>query len=266
MREQRPFEEAELARAGRAVLLDDVGAGDVGRHQVGRELDAAERQVQRAGQRADQQRLGQTRHAFQQAVAAAEQGDQQFLDHVVLADDHLRKLVEDLLAGVAQLANGRRIGDGGLHDISRPLGASGMGHSLRGCESVGGVAGRCVERAIVRNRYDIWCILRVKVFNLGKRCGPAHAILAPHPHSPPVYATGQGVRIARRIVLSRFVARSYYFFVARCARAPAPASAAAPGRSCGALHFLGPQLDLVRGDAAARPTTVGTVRATSRMP
>ena len=108
LREQRAFEEAELAAAGRAVLLDDFGAGDVGRHQVGRELDAAERQVQRAGQRADHQRLGQARHAFQQAVAPAEQRDQQFLDHLVLADDHLGQLVHDLLAGVAQFAEWRR--------------------------------------------------------------------------------------------------------------------------------------------------------------
>ncbi len=42
VREQRPLQEAELALAGRAVLLDHLGAGDVRRHQVGRELDTAE--------------------------------------------------------------------------------------------------------------------------------------------------------------------------------------------------------------------------------
>ena len=47
--EERPFEEPALARAGRAVLFQDFGAGDVGRHQVGRELHAAEREVQRTG-------------------------------------------------------------------------------------------------------------------------------------------------------------------------------------------------------------------------
>ena len=62
-----------------------------------------------AGQRADHQRLGQAGHAFQQAVAAAEEGDQQLLDHLVLADDDLGQLREDLFAGVAQLANGGRI-------------------------------------------------------------------------------------------------------------------------------------------------------------
>ena len=104
--EQRPFEKAEFAAAGRAVLLDDFGAGDVGRHQVGRELDAAERQAQAAGQRADHQRLGQARHAFQQAMAAAEERDQQLFDHLVLADDDLGQLFEDFFAGFAQLADG----------------------------------------------------------------------------------------------------------------------------------------------------------------
>ena len=90
----------------RAVLLDHVGAGDVGRHQVGRELDAAEGEVQRPAERADHQRLGQARHAFQQAVAAAEQRDQQFLDHLGLADDDLGQLVDDLLPGGAESFDG----------------------------------------------------------------------------------------------------------------------------------------------------------------
>ena len=77
-----PAEELELADAGGLVLLEDLGAGDVRGHQVGRELDAVEGQVQRIGQRADHQRLGQAGHADQQAVAAGEDGDQQLLDHL----------------------------------------------------------------------------------------------------------------------------------------------------------------------------------------
>ena len=109
VREHGPFQEPSLARAGRPVLLDDLRARDVGRHQVGRELDAAERQVQGPRQRADHQRLGQPRHAFQQAVSAAEQGNQQLLDHLLLADDDLGQLARDLLAGHAQFADGCRI-------------------------------------------------------------------------------------------------------------------------------------------------------------
>ena len=55
------------------------------------------REVQRPAQRADHQRLGQPRHAFQQAMAPAEQRNQQFLDHLGLADDHLAQLVHDFL-------------------------------------------------------------------------------------------------------------------------------------------------------------------------
>ena len=50
--------------------------------------------------------LARPGHAFQQAMAAAEERDQQLFDDVVLADDDLRKLIEDLLAGLAQLTDG----------------------------------------------------------------------------------------------------------------------------------------------------------------
>ena len=101
----RPFQKAALALARVAVLLYDFGAGDVGGHQVGRELDAMKRQVHRAGQRADHQCLGQPRHTFQQAVPAAEQGDQQLVDHLVLAHDDARQLVQQLLSSRRQFVD-----------------------------------------------------------------------------------------------------------------------------------------------------------------
>ena len=63
------------------VFVQHVGAGDVRGHQVGRELDALELQVENLGQRADHQRLGQAGHADQQAVAAGEDGGEDLLDH-----------------------------------------------------------------------------------------------------------------------------------------------------------------------------------------
>ena len=64
--EDRPALELEPAAAlGR--LEHDVGADQVGRHQVGRELDALELQVQGVGQRPHQQRLAQPRHALRAA-------------------------------------------------------------------------------------------------------------------------------------------------------------------------------------------------------
>ena len=44
LREDRPLHEPQRARA--VILVEDLGAGDVGRHQVGRELDALEAQVE----------------------------------------------------------------------------------------------------------------------------------------------------------------------------------------------------------------------------
>ena len=75
------------------ILLDDVGAGDVGRHQVGRELDALEHQPQRLRHGAHQQRLGRSGQSGDQAMAADKQRDQHLFQHFVLADDdapHLR--------------------------------------------------------------------------------------------------------------------------------------------------------------------------------
>ena len=88
----------EPQRPVAVLLVEDLGAGDVGRHQVRRELDALERQVQDLGERRDQERLGEAGHADDQAVAAGEQRDEELLDDLVLADDHLADLREDPLA------------------------------------------------------------------------------------------------------------------------------------------------------------------------
>ena len=75
------------------VFVQHVGAGDVRGHQVGRELNPLEADVENAGQRADHQRLGQARHALQQAMAAGEDRGEDLLDDLVLADDHLLQLL-----------------------------------------------------------------------------------------------------------------------------------------------------------------------------
>ncbi len=69
-------------------FVQDIGAGDVRRHQVRRELDAAERKVQRIPNGAHESGLAESRHAFEQDVAASEEGDQHLVDDFVLADDH----------------------------------------------------------------------------------------------------------------------------------------------------------------------------------
>ena len=90
--EDRPRQEDEPPAAGLGIVLQNVGAGDVRRHQVRRELDPLERQIQDSRNRADEQRLGQPRHADEQAMPSAEQAHQHLLDDLLLADDHLADL------------------------------------------------------------------------------------------------------------------------------------------------------------------------------
>jgi hypothetical protein len=79
------------------LLVEDLRAGDVGRHQVRRELNALEREIENLRDRLDEQRLGETGHAGDQAVAAGEERHQHFVDHRVLADDDLADLAQDAL-------------------------------------------------------------------------------------------------------------------------------------------------------------------------
>jgi hypothetical protein len=107
--EQRAFQELELAVPRAAVFLDDFRPGDVGRHQVGSELDAAECQRHALRQGADHQGLGQAGHALQDAVAPAEESDQQLFDDLVLPDDDAGELLFDLVKGIAKLLDGFQI-------------------------------------------------------------------------------------------------------------------------------------------------------------
>ena len=97
-----PWTKRKARRAGGGVLLDDLGAGDVARHQVGGELDAVERQVQRLGDGLDHQRLGQAGHADQQGVAAGEDRGEDAVHDVLLADDALGDLGAEPADGTHQ--------------------------------------------------------------------------------------------------------------------------------------------------------------------
>jgi hypothetical protein len=83
--------EPDLPPPGATIFFDDLGADDVRRHQVGSELDAVELEMHRLRQRLDQQRFGEAGHAAQQAVAAGEEHDQDFVDDRLLSDDGARQ-------------------------------------------------------------------------------------------------------------------------------------------------------------------------------
>ena len=81
------------------MRVEDVHADDVGRHQVGRELDAVELAADGQGQGPHQQRFRRARRPFQEHVPAGQQGDHRLIQHGVQADDHLGKLAPNGLGG-----------------------------------------------------------------------------------------------------------------------------------------------------------------------
>ena len=98
-------------------------ADEVGRHEVGGELDAAEAAAEDGGERAHGQRLGEAGHALEQHVAAGEQRDEQALEHRVLADDDALALVQRRLERAAHLGGGidfGGLGHGGSFQSTRP--------------------------------------------------------------------------------------------------------------------------------------------------
>ena len=87
VREDRPAHEGEAAPTRGVILLQQLGAGDVARHQVGRELHAREAELERFRHGVHEQRLRQPGHADQQRVPAGEHGGEQVVHDGVLADD-----------------------------------------------------------------------------------------------------------------------------------------------------------------------------------
>jgi hypothetical protein len=78
-------------------LVVDHRADDIGRQEVGRELNALELHGQRIGQRLHGECLGQARHPLQEDVPPGQKADQDPLDHGLLADDDFPDLRVQLL-------------------------------------------------------------------------------------------------------------------------------------------------------------------------
>ena len=94
--EDRPLHETEFAGAG--GLVKNHRAGDVGRHQVGGELHALERQLHDLTDAAHQQGFRQAGHADQQAMATGEHRGKDLLNDTGLPDNHLAELLEHFLS------------------------------------------------------------------------------------------------------------------------------------------------------------------------
>ena len=85
--EDRSLDEAEGAPARGQVFLDDLGAGDVARHEIGGELHPIEGEVERLGHGRDHERLGQAGHPDQQRVSAGQDGGDDPFHDVFLPHD-----------------------------------------------------------------------------------------------------------------------------------------------------------------------------------
>ena len=106
--EGRPLAHPEVA----ALAVEQGVAGDVRGHQVGGELDALKVQLQHPRQAARQQRLAEPGHAFDQHMAAGDQGDQHLPGDRRLAHQHLVELLFDAArqgAGLFRLAGHKRL-------------------------------------------------------------------------------------------------------------------------------------------------------------
>jgi hypothetical protein len=75
------------------VFLDDVGPHDVGRHEVGRELDSRGRQVKGVTQRLYELGFAKAGNALEENVPLAEDGHQNIVDYVGVADNYLRDFI-----------------------------------------------------------------------------------------------------------------------------------------------------------------------------
>ena len=99
--EHGPELDVEVARAG-AV---NARAHQVGRHEVGGELNAVERAVEHVGEGLDCQGLRKAGDALDEQVPAGEQPDEHALEHHLLADDYSLHLEEGGLEVVPHVAD-----------------------------------------------------------------------------------------------------------------------------------------------------------------
>ena len=111
----------------------DLRAHDVGGQHVGRELDALKARVDGGGERAQRERLGESRHAFEQQMTVGDQADQEPVHEIFLADDDTADF----------LFQRPHPGGSGLHGLVDRLDASVFAR-----RRVGGTAGRWGDAAI----------------------------------------------------------------------------------------------------------------------
>jgi hypothetical protein len=85
-------------REAAGLEIEQIGAEQISRHHVRRELDTAELQRQAGGERLRQQCLRGAGHAFEQYMPSAHQAGQHQVDHIVLTDHRFADLAADVFS------------------------------------------------------------------------------------------------------------------------------------------------------------------------
>ena len=109
VREDGAGSKHHLATAGGRILLHQIRGGDVRGHQVGRELDTRELQLEHLCHGVDEQRLGEARHTDDEAVTADEECQQNLRHHIVLSDNNLLEFRDDAFAAVLHPVGERQV-------------------------------------------------------------------------------------------------------------------------------------------------------------
>ena len=78
--------------------MDDVGSGDIRRHEVGSELNSSEVQIEHLSHGVHDEGFRQAGYTGDDAVASHEKRKQHLFDYVVLADNGFSELGEDLVS------------------------------------------------------------------------------------------------------------------------------------------------------------------------
>ena len=84
------------------ILLQDLRADDIGRHQVRGALDLLIVEAEDGAQRLHQPSLRETRHADQKRMTPRKYGYQCLINHLALAEDHPLNLFADITEFRAQ--------------------------------------------------------------------------------------------------------------------------------------------------------------------
>ena len=110
----RSLDEDKLALSRGDIFLNDVGSGNVGRHQIRSELDPFETQVQNLRESFDQKRFCQARNSRNHGMSPDHQRNHHLVNHVILGNDDLSEFLQDIAMSCAEFFHQLRIINDGL--------------------------------------------------------------------------------------------------------------------------------------------------------